>query len=114
MTKRDDIDRLYHTTPWKRARLSVLIRDHYLCQVCRREGRLTAANTVHHKEHARDNIRKFFDEDNLEAICMSCHDKEHPEKWEKAVNSYFAEKRKRIAKERAKGIVVFEQNRPMW
>lgn len=114
MTERNEIDKLYHSPAWQRARVHVLIRDHYLCQECKRQGVITRASTVHHKEHAKDNPERFFDEDNLESICKACHNKEHPEKTQRAINQYFAEKRRRIKNEKAKGIVVFEQNRPLY
>ena len=33
---------------WVKTREQVLLRDSYLCQPCRRKGRLTVGNEVHH------------------------------------------------------------------
>lgn len=77
---RDDIDALYQTPRWRKVRKQVLIRDHELCQECKRRGDFTRGNTVHHLIHARDDISKFFDLDNLETICLACHNKEHTER----------------------------------
>lgn len=80
MRQRDAIDALYHTTRWNKCRHVVLIRDDYLCQECLRRGLITPANTVHHRVPARVDVSQFFDMDKLEAICMDCHNKEHPER----------------------------------
>lgn len=39
--------------------------------------------TVHHIVHIKDNWEKRLDLDNLETICLECHNKEHPEKGAK-------------------------------
>lgn len=79
--QRDEIDKLYNTSRWrKHVRPSVLNRDNYRCQECKRRNIRTAANIVHHKIEAREDITLFFDENNLEAICTACHNKEHPER----------------------------------
>ncbi len=70
----------YKSKEWLRCREIVLIRDGYLCQPCLRNGKLTPANTVHHIKHYEDYPELALDEDNLESICPSCHNKEHPEK----------------------------------
>ncbi|TGA95623.1 HNH endonuclease [Sporolactobacillus shoreae] len=80
MRQRDEIDALYHTTRWTKCRHVVLIRDAYLCQECLRRGLVTPANTVHHRVPARDNLALFFDQDNLEATCEACHNRDHPER----------------------------------
>lgn len=78
--QRDELDQIYNTSRWKRARKTVLIRDHYLCQECKRRGLITQSNTVHHIVPLRDDLSKAFDLSNLETICVPCHNKEHPER----------------------------------
>ncbi len=78
--QRDEYDKIYKSRRWDKVRRIVLIRDNYLCQVCLRRGLVTPANTVHHKVELRKDISKAFDLDNLESICPSCHNKEHPER----------------------------------
>lgn len=78
--ERDELDKIYHTARWKKARKTVLIRDSYLCQECLRRGLIIQANIVHHIIPLRDDINKAFDLDNLESICPACHNKEHPER----------------------------------
>ncbi len=78
--QRDEIDKRYKTQTWQRTRLVIIERDKGLCQECKRRGIFTRGNIVHHKIEAREDITKFYDEDNLECICYSCHNKEHPER----------------------------------
>ncbi|AVI30949.1 MULTISPECIES: HNH endonuclease [Bacillus subtilis group] len=78
--KRDELDKIYNTARWKRVRKAVLNRDGYLCCECKRRGLITNGNTVHHIIALRDDPSKAFEINNLETICLECHNKEHPEK----------------------------------
>lgn len=73
----------YKSAAWEKCRAVVLIRDNYLCQECLRNGKITAANTVHHIKHLEEFPELALDVDNLETICPRCHNKEHPEKGKK-------------------------------
>ena len=77
---RDEIDSLYHSQRWRKLRLVVIARDYGQCQECKRRGIITKGIVVHHIIEAREDITKFWDEDNLELVCLACHNKEHPEK----------------------------------
>lgn len=58
-------------TAWDKLRLRILARDKYLCQVCKAEGRVTAANIVDHRlAKAKGGTD---DADNLAAICAEHH-----------------------------------------
>lgn len=90
----------YHSQAWKDVRRQVLDRDHYRCQVCKRAGRLTVADTVHHIVPVRVDWSKRLDPSNLEAICRECHNKEHTERAQslKAKKTHLkAAKNKRVA-----------------
>lgn len=90
MAYADKVITFYHSKEWQAVRIEVLRRDKGLCQVCLKHGHVTLANTVHHIQPIRTfkngkNIiaggwDKRLDPSNLEAICASCHNKEHPEK----------------------------------
>ncbi|MBH0342277.1 hypothetical protein ABB08_08715 [Paenibacillus larvae] len=67
----------YNSSAWKKCRESVLIRDHYLCQQCLKEQRITQADMVHHIIPLLDDWSKGLDMDNLESLCNACHNKEH-------------------------------------
>jgi 5-methylcytosine-specific restriction enzyme A len=70
----------YGSAAWLKCRGIVLIRDHYLCQPCLKQGELKPANIVHHIEPIDERPDQALDPDNCETICPSCHNKEHPEK----------------------------------
>ena len=56
---------------WRQLRLLVLARDNYLCQQCKREGRITPGNQADHiipkSQGGQDEI------DNLQTLCTECH-----------------------------------------
>jgi len=57
---------------WRKVR-AVKLRKNPLCERCLDEGRTKAADLVHHKDRNSKNNRH----NNLEALCISCHDIEH-------------------------------------
>ena len=77
---RDEIDKLYKTNKWRKLRELVIARDFGVCQECQRRGIIARGTVVHHIIEAREDITKFWDIDNLELVCLACHNKEHPEK----------------------------------
>lgn len=57
--------------PWRRLREQIMRRDTYLCQTCKRSGRVKEADQVDHiVALANGGTDK---PDNLEAICAECH-----------------------------------------
>lgn len=59
-----------------------------LCEVCKAEGVINVANQVHHivspfqfEEPLRSNV--FYDYNNLQSICATCHGKEHANRQKK-------------------------------
>ena len=58
--------------PWRRLREQIMQRDCWLCQTCKREGRITKATQCDHKVP----VSKGGNDTpaNLEAICDACHD----------------------------------------
>jgi len=89
----------YHRQAWLQKREAILRRDHWECQECRRrlkkasaEGvrlvgadrELRRATLVHHIKHLEDHPELGLDDDNLEAVCETCHNVLHgrtPEAW---------------------------------
>lgn len=65
--------KFYHSKEWKQMSAYILRRDHYECQECRRHHKLTRANQVHHIIHLEDNKALALDENNLESLCIQCH-----------------------------------------
>lgn len=68
----------YNTTAWKKIRKQVLLRDDYLCQHCLAKGIVNDKDLiVHHKIELKRDWSKRLDMENLEAVCVSCHNKIH-------------------------------------
>lgn len=70
----------YNSYAWKIKRKAILRRDGYLCQNCKRYGRLREAMTVHHIKHLEEFPELALVDSNLVSLCAKCHNKEHPEK----------------------------------
>lgn len=67
----------YKSKTWETVRGSVLRRDGYICQRCKRYGRMRGAAHVHHI-----NPLEFYPELatarwNLISLCMKCHNELH-------------------------------------
>lgn len=63
---------LYGSRQWRNLRASVLSEEP-LCRTCDQQGRVTVATVVDHiKEHKGD-VTLFYDRDNLQPLCASCH-----------------------------------------
>lgn len=61
---------------WNRIRTAFLSANP-LCEVCKRDGRLTPAELVHHKRKLTDGGTN--DWSNLQALCSECHSRLHAE-----------------------------------
>lgn len=70
----------YGTVRWSKKRRSILQRDKYQCQDCKRYGRLTEATEVHHIKPFDEYPELAFDNSNLVSLCHACHNARHPEK----------------------------------
>ena len=69
---------IYNSREWKELRI-LKLRANPLCEVCEREGIVTAAHAVHHRHPIEDStskaeMRKWaFAWDNLVSVCDACH-----------------------------------------
>lgn len=59
---------------WRRASKAYL-REHPLCEICKRNGKYVQATVVDHKEPHRGNQKLFWDKSNWQSLCKPCHDK---------------------------------------
>lgn len=66
--------KLYRSSRWRRLRRRFL-QENPLCVECKKVGRLTAATVVDHIIPHKGDEKLFWDEDNLQALCKSCHDR---------------------------------------
>lgn len=65
---------------WKAKRASILRRDKYMCQECRRYGKAVEATVVHHIKPFEDYPELALVDSNLVSLCSACHNKKHPER----------------------------------
>lgn len=70
----------YKSKTWQRVQASYRQR-HCFCERCLKKGLYIPAKIVHHKKHlTKEDIRKpefLYSDDNLESLCLDCHNKEH-------------------------------------
>lgn len=64
----------YHSPAWRRVRKVVLQRDHYLCQHCLLQDRITPATEVHHKVPLEERPEQALVVSNLISLCWPCHE----------------------------------------
>jgi 5-methylcytosine-specific restriction protein A len=65
---------LYDKAQWKRLRKQQLEREP-LCKYCQGAGLIVQAGVVDHIKPHKGDERLFFDSDNLQSMCKTCHDK---------------------------------------
>lgn len=86
MYKGKQSDPFYHSGPWLAARELALERDHRMCQICVaafRAGNMRRprkATIVHHIIPRTERPDLELDLDNLQSVCATCHNQEHPDK----------------------------------
>lgn len=69
--------RFYNTRKWIKKREVILRRDEYLCRECKRYGKVTQANTVHHVRTLEEYPELRLNNDNLISVCGKCHNTFH-------------------------------------
>lgn len=67
-----DAKRFYDSAPWLKLRRLKLTADP-LCERCRSQGRTVVASQVHHRHELRARPDLALDLDNLESLCLPCH-----------------------------------------
>ena len=59
---------------WQAERL-VFLRENPLCAMCQQMGRIEPATVVDHIVPHRGDQKLFWDQNNWQSLCKSCHDK---------------------------------------
>lgn len=71
----------YNSPQWRAKRQRILERDHFECQWCKEEGRVTVVDAalleVDHIQELADHPELALDDDNLRTLCKDCHNKRH-------------------------------------
>ncbi len=78
--QRDPETRRWYGRAWKRIR-DRYIKAHPLCEECKRNGKLTPSEEVHHVVPLREG--GTHKESNLMALCKSCHSRIHAERGDR-------------------------------
>ena len=80
-TMRSIDQQFYHSPEWKKCRASYMQYVNGRCERCLAKGRHVPARIVHHRIHLdltnKDDASVAFNFENLEALCLDCHNKEH-------------------------------------
>lgn len=73
--------KFYGSSEWRRLRQQCLERDHYECQWCKQEGKLTTQyDSILEVDHIKEleyYPQHALDIDNLRTLCKDCHNKRH-------------------------------------
>lgn len=77
LIEQDKLKIFYDRSAWRKLRLKALERDNYECQECKRQGKVGPAQNVHHIKEVKDFPELALVLDNLESVCIKCHNKEH-------------------------------------
>ena len=67
----------YHDSRWKRKRARILRRDGYMCRECKRYGKTTGADTIHHIYPVESYSSLTYVDINLLSLCGKCHNGMH-------------------------------------
>lgn len=71
----------YKTRAWKECRAAYLRKVGGLCELCMDRGIIRPADIVHHKIHLTDETARdpkvALNFDNLQAVCIDCHNALH-------------------------------------
>lgn len=87
---KDRVEQFYHLSIWKELKLKVFKSQHFECQDCLKENRLTILqldSPCHHERELKDfpelALSEYFIDEfgikrrNLTALCFDCHNKRH-------------------------------------
>lgn len=69
--------KFYKSLEWRRLRKKALRRDNYECQMCKSEGRYHPAENVHHLKEVKTHPHLALTLDNLQCLCIKCHNEVH-------------------------------------
>lgn len=71
----------YSSKVWRDCKTEYLKKVNHQCERCRMNGLIVPAYIVHHKKHLNqanyEDASVALNFENLEALCLTCHNKEH-------------------------------------
>lgn len=103
LIKENRLNEFYISKEWRKLRTEVLDDANNECQICKKKGRYTKANHVHHimyvKRQPRFALSRAFNMDGIErpnliAVCKDCHETHcHPERLRHNIKKPLTEER---------------------
>lgn len=78
---KDFARQFYNSSAWKSCREEYKKQQHYLCERCQAKGLIVPGVIVHHKRRVSpetiEDPSVLLNFDNLELLCVRCHNEEH-------------------------------------
>lgn len=68
------LQKFYNSKAWRKKREEVMGKSNGLCVICFLVGRIKNAVAVHHIKKLRTHYHLRLDDNNLIAVCRSCHE----------------------------------------
>lgn len=75
--RKQGLSDFYNKQAWKSKRVAILKRDNYKCRECKRFGRVTGADTIHHALPLEIRPDLKLNNNNLVSLCNECHEAMH-------------------------------------
>jgi len=94
--------KFYKSNEWNALRLKALERDNHECQECKRQGKVYTNHhdpdkhkrlDVDHKKEIYTNPELALELDNLETLCVRCHNAKHNRWFKRKPNEWEADER---------------------
>ena len=77
LVRSGDTSQFYKTKTWCELARRKRKAEHNECERCRKQGRHSPCEAVHHKKYLKKYPELALDYDNLECLCADCHYDEH-------------------------------------
>ncbi|SKC04889.1 HNH endonuclease [Lysinibacillus sp. AC-3] len=69
--------KFYKSNEWMQLRQEALKRDNFECQLCKAVGRYHKAENVHHIKEVKTHPYLSLTLNNLQCLCIKCHNEVH-------------------------------------
>ena len=76
LTRKRDNDSFYSSKVWRDLRL-LKLQMNPICESCKKTGNIKTANVVHHIKTREDFPELSLSIENLESVCVQCHNRKH-------------------------------------
>lgn len=73
----NNLMKFYKSKEWLSLRKKALKRDNHECQLCKDNGKYHKAENVHHMKEVKTHPHLALDLDNLQCLCITCHNDVH-------------------------------------